>query len=308
MSTKTGLYLAALAAAALLPGAPAARASNIIALNWADTTGNNNNTGYAYVAHYVDPSNVNLSTSDVLGAPGVATAGWQNSYDPTSENAAANGYLKSGTIPAMTLTDTAGNLTTATLTVDPTGTGLNGMDVLGNSIAWNQSATANDPTLPTALDRLYNAHLGADGGRTTELALQNIPFAQYDIYAYMVYSQYQSGSVQLFAGGTLAGAQNPIYYSTGLGWVPVNQYGGYPDSSYTQITSTDSANPTITNNSAAYIRFSGLSGATQYLDLVGNGGIAGLEIVAVPEPASLALLGLGGLLLATGRKRSGRPA
>ena len=279
---------AAAGASLLLAGSAHA---DTIALNWYDSVGPWTNP----VVGATDPSNNSLSTTDVFGEPGGSTAGWQNTPDIAPYDVAGGTYLQAGAIPAMSLKNTSGASTTATLTVDPTGTGLNGVPVLSSSGNWNSSSTANDPSLPTVMDHAYNSYLVANGGRTTELALNNIPYASYNIYVYMSNSQYQSGNLQLFEGGTAAGEQTPVYFSTGMNWVPLNSGGGYPDTNgYLQITSTDPNNPTLTGNSQAYIEFSNLTGATQYMDLVETGGgISALEIVQTPEPASLSLVAIG---------------
>ncbi len=95
-------------------------------------------------------------------------------------------------------------------------------------------------------------------------------------------------------------------------WYPLSPYGGYPDSAYTKITSTDPNNPTVAGNTGAYIEFTGLTGADQTFDLVGSGnngsgGIAGFQIIdtaeAVPEPKTWVLFAIGAIGLAGWRRQ-----
>jgi hypothetical protein len=171
------------------------------------------------------------------------------------------------------------------------------MGNLAEQATWDVSATPDPALTPT--DVMFNTTVTARGGRAAEFQLQNVPYLQYNLVVYLTYSQYQAGSIQLFEGGTVAGAQTPLQFSTGLGWVPLNQYGGYPDSGYTQITSTDPNNPTVTGNTGAYVVFSDLTGADQTFDLVGGGGVAGFQIIdePVPEPSTWAMIALGATAL-----------
>ena len=213
----------------------------------------------------------------------------------------------------MSLNDSNGLATGATLTLDR-GTALDGIPMLAGPVIWDTESTV-DPVL-TPVDRLYNSAVGAGGGRAAEFALQNIPYATYDLYVYLSFSIYQGGSIQLFQGGTADGAQDPLYYRSGMSWNPLNVWAGTvyntPDSGYTQVTSTDPVvydpnnnnNPasggTPTGNSGAYVEFTGLTGPNQTLDFAGGGGVAGIQIVsaAVPEPTTWAsvILGAAGLL------------
>jgi len=116
------------------------------------------------------------------------------------------------------------------------------------------------------------------------------------------------GSVQLFSGSASVTA-GPTYY---LG---SEALAGTVPSSYVQATSTDQQNPTM---GADYVRFSGLTGGagtTYSFDLSApnnasssfnsfGGYISAVEIVAVPEPSTIGLLGLSALsLCAFGRRR-----
>lgn len=58
------------------------------------------------------------------------------------------------------------------------------------------------------------------------------------------------------------------------------------------------------SNQSNYAVFTGISGdtLTVALDANGNDGISAIQIIEVPEPGSLALLGLGGLLIARRRR------
>jgi hypothetical protein len=254
---------------------------------------------YPYYDNGTDPSNVTLQTTDVVGV--VPESGWYNSPDIAQYGSGQYLY----TVPTMSLTDSTGAPTGATLTLTPSQGqfGLNGIQVLAEQGSWDSSATS-DAAL-TVTDKMFNSTITAGGGRTAEFNLQNVPYLQYNLIVYLTFSQYQLGSLQLFEGGVVGGAQTPLQFGTGLGWVPLNQYGGYPDSGYTQITSTDSSNPTLTGNTGAYVEFTGLTNPDQTLDFVGQGGIAGFQIIdeaPVPEPSTWAMIALGVVGLAGWRR------
>jgi hypothetical protein len=245
-------------------------------------------------------SNVTVQSTDVVGAPGYAEAGWEN-----SPNLGQYGFYLTN-VPTMALSDSTGAATGATLTLGPSNANaLDGTENLAESQTWDISSSP-DSALSVS-DRMFNSTITAGGGRAAEFALQDIPYSQYTLVVYLTLSQYQSGSLQLFEGGVVGGAQSPLYFNNGLGWVPLNQYGGYPDSGYTQITSTDINNPTATGSDmAAYALFTGLTGADQTFDLIGNPGVAGFQIIdtaaTVPEPSTWALFAMGSLGLVAWRR------
>jgi hypothetical protein len=243
---------------------------------------------------YNDIANSTLAPTDSIGV--VPMTGWRSSPD-----LAQYGQYMSG-VPSIPLTDSNGVATGAMLTLN-NGTALDGTQILDEPNIWD-STSGVDPVL-TPMDKLYNSSVAPGGGRAAEFALQNIPYATYDLYVYLSFDIYQSGSIQLFENGSVSGAQTPLQYGAGMSYAPLNEYGGYPDSGYTEITSTDPTNPTATGNAGGYVEFTGLTGLDQTLDLLvnpastnGGGGVSGFQIIdtsAVPEPSSIALLlaGLG---------------
>jgi hypothetical protein len=136
------------------------------------------------------------------------------------------------------------------------------------------------------------------------VVLNNIPYAQYDIYVYL--SADVAGRTGFVTDGTVTvtgngdatlstftpnGATTYDFSTIGPGEI------SGPNALFTQTTDTTGAYP-----AADYAVFHGLTGPNQTITaqmLVndGWGGIAGFQIVSVPEPLSMSSLGLGALLM-----------
>ena len=128
--------------------------------------------------------------------------------------------------------------------------------------------------------RLLNGYLNNGAGGSVTISLTGISYQYYDLYVYL--SSDTAGRVgTVSAGGT-------TYDFTTLG--PSEISGA--NAAFTQTLDTTGANP-----SADYAVFSFLSGSSQSIvsTIPSYGGIAGFQIVAVPEPGSLAMAALGGV-------------
>jgi hypothetical protein len=134
----------------------------------------------------------------------------------------------------------------------------------------------------------------------SSFTLTNVPYALFDVYVYELNDA--GGRVETTTLGALSffgSAATP----TDASHVDQNAGTSYL---YTQSTSTDVANPTAGGD---YVRFSNLSGTvTINASAPGNGYVNGLQIVQVPEPASMGLLGLGAAVGAWTRRRGTRAA
>jgi len=137
--------------------------------------------------------------------------------------------------------------------------------------------------------RLLNGYLNNGGGSVT-ISLTGISFQYYDLIVYLS-SDTAGRTGTVGVGGT-------TFDFTTMG---PSQISGV-NASFIQTTDTTGANPP-----ADYAIFSNLSGSSQSIvsTIPAYGGIAGFQIVAVPEPGSLALAALGGagmFLFRRGRK------
>ena len=127
---------------------------------------------------------------------------------------------------------------------------------------------------------------------TSFVTLSSIPYAQYDIYVY--FSSDTAGRT-----GTLSDGTTTYDFSTAG---PASVSGA--NAVFTQTTDTGTLYPT-----ANYAVFSGLTGSSQTITespLVRDAwsGIAGFQIVAVPEPGTMALGALGLMALVAIHRRS----
>lgn len=128
----------------------------------------------------------------------------------------------------------------------------------------------------------------ANTATSDTLSLSGISFSQYNIIVY--FSSDVDGRT-----GTVSDGTTTYDFST-MGLAATSG----ANAIFTQPLSTGGSNP-----SADYVVFSGLTGAAQTLTLnVPGGGIAGMQITAVPEPGTMALAALGGASLLFWRRRS----
>ena len=143
-------------------------------------------------------------------------------------------------------------------------------------------------------DGTYNKSIfdGYGNGGLDTLSLSGISFSQYNVIVY--FSSDADGRA-----GTVSDGTTTYDFST----IMRNQVNNNPNVTFIQTTDTTGANP-----GANYAVFSGLTGASQTLTLnsgaVAGMGIAGMQIVAVPEPGTMALAALGGASLLFRRRRS----
>jgi hypothetical protein len=150
--------------------------------------------------------------------------------------------------------------------------------------SWSISNAARSP----ADAQLLNGYLDNTSAATpTTVTVTGIPYAQYDVYAYV-------GSDGNGRTGHVSIGGSTFYFSTNANNNPP---------SFTLATATDLASAT----SATYARFAGLSSPAFTLTNTrdsNNVGLNGIQIVqVVPEPTSLGLLAVGGAGLMARRRR-----
>ncbi len=173
-----------------------------------------------------------------------------------------------GAVPLNDLVDDTG----ATTTLDVTGWSL----VTNNSWQHNQSANPNEKLMNSFNDT------------QPSLTFAQIPYALYDVVVYYGNNEGPSTStLNVGAQSRTITTGNTAQSSYGL-------------NGFLQGTDLNTATPTN------YSVFNGLSTSTLTVSLVGvnNNGLSAIQIVEIPEPGSMALLGAG--LFAIGLRRRKR--
>lgn len=156
---------------------------------------------------------------------------------------------------------------------------------------WQIGATPSQDADGSYNKLMLNQYLNSapNYGNPETLSLSGISYGQYDLYVY--FSADQAGRQQSITLGSTTYDFSTVGLAATSG---VNAV-------LTQSTDTTGAYPT-----ADYVVFSGLTGGSQTvnLDSQNGSGIAAFQIVAVPEPGTMALAALGGASLLFWRRRS----
>lgn len=287
MVSKQGIALLVAAAVMAVGGAGLASATSI-GINF--STGNTAN-----------PNLDTLTASQTAGV--VAQANWNNVN--------LGGKYSAGPVA---LVDSTGAATTATASVTGRAQGYNISETTGTQ----PDAANGDQILMNGGSYGVNNTSGFGqpdhaNGYTVVATVQNVPYATYNVYVYGLVDHGNTNEGLAIGTGTVSVANNvgtftptSVVYET----TPTPNAAGYIDGTtasgftYTQATSTNANLPTA---GADYAEFTGVTGSSFAVGaLYGSNAspaIEGIQIVAVPEPASVGLLCVGAAALLLIKKR-----
>lgn len=214
-----------------------------------------------------------LGPGESAGAPGYVTTGWNN-FDA---------------IPSS-----ASGITQTTADVDTPNVGALSNDsgaAVGTTISWTSvNAWNTNNGTGSGDNKLMNGYIDNNaGGPVVTVDIAGVPYANYSVVAYFGSDgNDRTGTIGISGGDTFS-------YNTHSA-----QAGNFPDS-YLQTTDTGAGNPDANfavweNQTASDFTLTLTRGSS-------NSGMHGLQIIQIPEPTSVALLGLGGLGLLLRRRR-----
>jgi hypothetical protein len=186
-------------------------------------------------------------------------------------------------IVGMSLIDDSGAATSASFTIS------------GTWGAWRINATSPGQDADTTYNRnLLDGYVNSSSGvDPSTISITGIPYSLYDVYVYL-------SSDTAGRAGTISDSYTGITYDfSTMG--PVEVSGA--NAVFTQSTDTGGLNPT-----ADYVVFQNVSGSSDTLQLTiaSGGGYGGFQIVAVPEPGTLALASLSGFAILALRRRAAK--
>ncbi len=227
-------------------------------------------------------ANRTLAPTDLTGAE-MEVGNWNNILVTGGQNGTWSSLVDSG-----------GSATTASIT----------------TADWNTIVSMS--TDGNAFTKLYEAGIAVQGdvpvNVNSTITLTDIPYAEYDVYIYYTHFPIGSDTLQTWTESqgntTLYGTNNKGH---GHDWNDFVQYQTADRATaVTQATGSE-------EGGGNWLKFTGLTASTLTLtssdenspDITGfkQRGIAGLQIVQIPEPSSLGLLGLAGCLLFIRRRR-----
>lgn len=203
----------------------------------------------------------------------VSVAHWNNSWPGTNTP-------PTSVAPTVNLKDNAGSTTT--------------MDVFFSGTAqWQLNPLNTPPAVDgdgTYNKRLLKGYVDMVGGNPVSVTLSQIPYSNYDVYIYM-------SSDTANREGWVSDDGGATYFFRTVGSAAIT------GSNATLQQATDTTD-LATNGLATYARFSNLTGNSQVFSVfaAGNAGIAGFQVVQIPEPSAALLGGLGFLALLRRRR------
>jgi hypothetical protein len=165
--------------------------------------------------------------------------------------------------------------------------------IAGSWGAWGIAPISAGPDGDGTYNRtLLDGYANTSSGIGPEVfTITGISYSSYNLYVYF-------SSDTANRTGTIADGNSGITYDfSTIGQPAISG----ANAVFTQTTDTVGGNPT-----ADYAVFSDITGSsdTLTLNVPNGGGIAGFQIVAVPEPGTLALAGLGGFALLAWKRRA----
>jgi hypothetical protein len=218
-----------------------------------------------------------MGATEVAGAPGVRYSNW---------NTITNGA-------AASLTPVYENGATATgVTLTPS--------VVAFSDRGNLAADASGDT------KLFNGvrDITSTASNAWSIDVAGLSFAEYDVYVY------RRGENAGRAGSFTIG-DTTYYAGTLADGIPSDETGYVLSTDTTYDGALINAGGTVATDIAQgnYVKFSGLTGTSFTLEMgalsddgYARNKVAGIQIVAVPEPATLGLIGLAGVGLIVARR------
>jgi len=219
------------------------------------------------------PSPDGMAIAHTAGAPGASASRWNNMY-VTDANSSLSGSLGAGTI----VDNSGATVSLTALTISGTGV---------------RSSNGNNFNS----QRMFESEI--DLFATTTFTLTNVPYAFYDVYYYV---QDAGGTAGRGGNVTANGVRESIRMYASAGAIPGGQF------AYVEANNQFTWDPATTTR-GTYLRIQDLTGDLTMVVAPLNTGnarlrMSGFQVVQVPEPTSLSLLGLCGTLALLRRRRA----
>lgn len=252
-------------------------AQTVVSLSFGNSVGSNQNVNNAT---YAGP----LATGSAGITGGVIDAGY---WSDLSVRGGGTNYASGALLSNLTADD--GNAST-----------------LDMSFTYNSSSGPNTTQVPatTASERIYRAYLQGNSAGTATFSINLSDMTsflsansatEYNVYIYSLVNNAAAAGVYSYSDGSTTFYQASTNSNT-TPWV---------DGSFSQVTSTD-----VSGSTGNYVLFEGLTSDTLTItqaNINGTGNptlrFAGIQIVAVPEPNTVALAGIASACLLLRRKR-----